>query len=262
MKTIQLLHLAILVLFTGMIAQAQTVTVLTYNIHHGTDKDEIDQLQQMGQFIRQSGVDLVGLQEVDSVCRRSGGVDQMKKLGEITGMHYAFVRHFAYQGGAYGQGILSRYPISEIKNNRLTLLKKDSTRESLALISAVVTFPRKKNILFASAHFALDEATRMIQASETVALFASRDMPVIFTGDLNATPEKNEIRYLDTLFTTTDPAHHLTYPADKPVKSIDYIFVNTAYFDRVLSFKVPDVNYSDHRPAMSTFELSMKKKTK
>lgn len=233
---------------------------MTYNIHHGANKEEEDRLEQMGAFIKQSGVDLVGLQEVDSVCRRSGSVDQMKKLGEITGMHYAFVRHFAYQGGAYGQGILSRYPISEVRNNRLTLLKKDSIRESLAMISANILLPGKKNILFASAHYALDEATQIVQASETVSFLSSKNIPVIFTGDLNATPAMKEIRYLDTFFTTTDTTYIPTYPVDKAIKTIDYIYVSTADLAGIKNFKVPVVDHSDHLPVVSTIKLNSKKR--
>lgn len=232
---------------------------MTYNIHHGANKEDEDRLEEIGSFIRQSGADLVGLQEVDSVCKRSGGVDQMKKLGEITGMYHAFVRHFAYQGGAYGQGILSRYPVSEIRNNRISLLKKDTTRESLALISANILLPGKINIVFASAHYTLDEATRIIQASETVSLFASKHIPVIFTGDLNATPDKKEIRYLDTFFTITDTSSIPTFPVDKAVKTIDYIYVSTADLACVKSFKVPVVDHSDHLPVISTIELNAKK---
>ncbi len=233
---------------------------MTYNIHHGANKEEENRLEEIGIFIKQSGADLVGLQEVDSVCIRSGKVDQMKRLGEITGMYYAFVRHFAYQGGAYGQGILSKYPISAIQNNRLSLLKKDSTRESLALISANILLPGKKNILFASAHYALDEATRIIQSKETISLLDSKGMPVIFTGDLNATPEKKEIRYLDTFFTTTDTTYIPTFPADKPAKTIDYIYVSTKDLASVKSFKVANVDHSDHLPAISSIELNTKKK--
>jgi endonuclease/exonuclease/phosphatase family metal-dependent hydrolase len=57
---------------------AQTLKVMSYNIHIGQDVSNKDQLQQMAKFIKSSGADMVGLQEVDSVCNRSGRIDQMK----------------------------------------------------------------------------------------------------------------------------------------------------------------------------------------
>ncbi|HEY0895575.1 MAG TPA: endonuclease/exonuclease/phosphatase family protein [Sphingobacteriaceae bacterium] len=109
-------------------ASAQTLSVMSYNIHHGADKNEVNTLDLMGKYIKDSGADLIGLQEVDSMCSRSGKVDQMKRLAEITGMHYAFVRHFAYDGGAYGLGILSRYPIASVKDHRLTNPAQESRK--------------------------------------------------------------------------------------------------------------------------------------
>src|SRR5690606_40764005 len=82
-------------------ACAQKLHIMTYNIHHGADRNEVNTLDSIGYFIKSQNPDIVGLQEVDSVCTRSERIDQMKRLAEITGMHYAFVRHFPYQGGAY-----------------------------------------------------------------------------------------------------------------------------------------------------------------
>jgi endonuclease/exonuclease/phosphatase family metal-dependent hydrolase len=255
---VQTSMLFILINCCGIFCHAQPVTVMTYNIHHGANKEEVDQIEAMGAYIKHSGADLIGLQEVDSVCKRSGGIDQMKRLGEITGMHYAFVRHFPYQDGAYGMGILSRYPVKNVTNNRLPLLQKDSLRNSTALISADIKLSSKKTICFASAHFALDEATRLVQASETIKTLSTSKYPVIFTGDLNAIPDTKELQLLNTFFTPTDTTSIPTFPNDKAVKTIDYIFVNTKHRGRVIlqNFQVPAVNYSDHLPAIAKIDFS------
>src|SRR5690606_19884116 len=145
---------------------------------------------------------------------------------KITGMHYAFVRHFAYDGGAYGLGVLSRYPLSEVKNDRISSKSVDGKIRSLALLSAKVTLPDNKEIKFATVHFALDQPTRMIQSAETVN-YLKNDIPVILTGDLNAETENKAIKKLETLFTNTDPSAENTFPVDVPTKKIDYIMVST-----------------------------------
>ncbi|HYH57343.1 MAG TPA: endonuclease/exonuclease/phosphatase family protein, partial [Anseongella sp.] len=178
---------------------AQTLDVMSYNIHHGANKEEVLTLEEMGRFIRESGADLVGLQEVDSICGRSGNADQMKVLAALTGMHYAFVRHFSYDGGAYGLGILSRYPVSDVRNDRITSLPKDGEKRSLALLSVKVSLPRGKAVRFATVHYALDQPTRLIQAAETLS-YLKEDIPVILTGDLNAEPGTREIVRLQAFF--------------------------------------------------------------
>lgn len=232
----------------------ENLHVMSYNIHHGADKEETLTLEEIGEFIKHSGADLVGLQEVDSLCNRSGRVDQMKKLAEITGMHYAFARHFAYDGGAYGLGILSRYPVSDIRNDRISSLSK-SGNGSLALLSARVDLPGGKQIRFLTVHFALDKPTRMNQSAETLEI-ARGALPVILTGDLNAEPGTEEIARLGRLFTFTQPADGLSYPVDEPVKKIDYIMVSTRDLEKVAKAEVwKDIRHSDHLPVSSTIVL-------
>ncbi len=245
--------LTAILLFSGFALPAQTITVMSYNIHHGADKDEKDQLAAMGAFIKTSGAGIIGLQEVDSVCTRSNGVDQMKELGRITGMYYAFVRHYAYQGGAYGMGILSRYPITEVDNKRMSLLK--SKTPSTAMISAVIRLPKEKLIRFASAHFALDDSSRMVQAREAVNYLAADTYPVILTGDLNATPGAPEIQYLESYFAGTDAKQIMTYPAPVATKKIDYILVRKKSLISVKQHKVPVTDVSDHLPVIATIKI-------
>jgi endonuclease/exonuclease/phosphatase family metal-dependent hydrolase len=83
-----------------------TLRILSYNIHHGAGMDEVLDLDRIAALIREVNPDLVALQEMDSVVTRTGGVDQMATLGESTGLQPLFGRFMAYQGGAYGMGIL------------------------------------------------------------------------------------------------------------------------------------------------------------
>jgi endonuclease/exonuclease/phosphatase family metal-dependent hydrolase len=244
----------LLLLISSITASAQTLKLMTYNIHHGADKKEINTLEAMGKFIKDSGADLIGLQEVDSMCNRSGRVDQMKRLSEITGMYYAFVRHYAYDGGAYGLGILSRYPVSDLRNERITLLPKNEARPTLAFLSVRISLPkRKKEILFGTVHFALNAPGRMVQAEEVLAVTKDSRIPVILTGDLNALPGTEEILKLETRFTETGSPEALTFSADKPEKKIDYIMVSNPNLRKVTARKVYyDVLLSDHLPVVST----------
>lgn len=237
---------------------AQKVQVMSYNIHHGANKQEVNTLREIGIFIKASGADLVGLQEVDSMCNRSKNEDQMKVLAEITGMHYAFVRHFAYDGGAYGLGILSKYPISDLKNDRITSLQKDQEKKSLALLSAKVALPGRKELIFSTVHFALDQPTRITQSLEAIT-YLKRGLPVILTGDLNAEPGQQEILQLEEGHANIglEGANVLTYPDEKAVKRIDYIFVSKKNLKKVISSEVKSgIHHSDHLPLTAEVALT------
>jgi endonuclease/exonuclease/phosphatase family metal-dependent hydrolase len=249
----------LLIIFAGMLAatpalHAQSLKVMSYNIHHGADAAEVNQLDNIARFIQSSGADLVGLQEVDSVCRRSGNVDQMKRLGELTGLHYVFVRHRAYDGGAYGQGILSRYPVADVRNDRVTLLT--GSNGSTALLSVRVSLPGEKEVTFASVHFALDSASRMVQANETVNYLQVRGLPVILTGDLNTLPTNPDVQRLLEVYKETDTKNLLTFPVDPAVKKIDYILVSKEHLKKVKAYRVFNgVKLSDHLPVMATVQM-------
>lgn len=236
--------------------QSQPLRVLSYNIHHGADRYETNTIDSMGYFIAGLNPDIVGLQEVDSVCERSAKIDQMKRLSEKTGMHAAFVRHFPYQGGAYGVGILSKYPILKTESKQLKLLKKGPNGEFVSMLFATIQLPGKKRILFITAHYsAFDSATRRSQVNETLAYLSKNTLPVVFTGDLNATPDTEEIQVLQKHLTTVDTGKTLTFPETTPVKKIDYILVSPQALGKVEKVLAPQVYYSDHLPFMASFEL-------
>lgn len=114
------------------------MTIMTYNIHHARDMKGTVDIRQIAAVINQYKPDLVALQEVDSVTNRNGKVDQMKELGELTGMYQCFGSNFPYDGGTYGLGILSRYPIKGTATFRLPYYKDDPNSESRLMYMAEI----------------------------------------------------------------------------------------------------------------------------
>lgn len=236
-----------LFLIASPLANAQSLKVISYNIHHGADKNEENTLKEIGEYIRDSNADLVGLQEVDSLCNRSGRVDQMKKLAEITGMHYAFLRHFEYDGGSYGLGILSKHPIVSQRNGKITSIK-NGEKKSLALLSTRIFLEGNKEVEFATVHFALDQPTRLIQASEVLE-FLNSDVPVILTGDFNAEPSTEEINMISGSVQMADKKLGNTFPDTDPVKKIDYIWLSRDNLQKISRVSIPlEIQSSDHLP--------------
>lgn len=235
---------------------SQRLRIMSYNIHHGADRHEKNSLDAIGYFIKSQKPDIVGLQEVDSLCSRTGKADQMKRLAEITGMHYAFVRHFPYQGGAYGLGILSKHPILKTEGKKLQLLKEGPNGKSVSMLFATVALPGKKEILFVTAHYsASDKATRESQVNQTLQYLSANRLPVIFTGDLNATPDTDEIQLLQRHLRSADVSSTPTFPDTLPAKKIDYILVSPGALRRVKNVSAPMVHHSDHLPLVAQISL-------
>lgn len=236
--------------------KAQTLTVMSYNIHIGQNSGDEDQLKNIADFIKNSKADLVGLQEVDSMCYRSGKIDQMKFLSEHTGMHYAYARHFAFDGGSYGIGILSRYPLSDIKDHRIILTSAgQADAATRALLSASI-FSGNKKLIFATVHMDYrSSVSREAQSAEMVKLFGQLSLPVILTGDFNARPGTRELVTLERMFTDISKLSGPTYPAIKPLNKIDYIMLDKGHTAKIKKQKAVAVDYSDHLPVMSGIKI-------
>ena len=241
---------------TGLMAQKK-LKVMSYNIHHGRNgQGEVD-LESIADVIENSGADLIGLQEVDSVCNRSGNADQMKVLAGLTGMHYTFRRHFDYDGGSYGLGILSRFPIVNVYDHRISSYPEGGEK-SLTLLATDIQVDTARTVHFATVHFDYrkDPGIRLRQSAETIDYLTNVASPVILTGDLNAEPDKTEIKNLFKIFTDTDTSGTFTYPADHPIKKIDYILVSNPHLKKVVQHKVVhEPGASDHRPVTSEIIL-------
>src|SRR4030095_16865826 len=70
--------------------RAQTVRVMTYNIHVGVGMDKKLDLPRIAGVINAQHPDLVGLQEVDRGVTRTQQIDEIAELAKLTKMDYAF----------------------------------------------------------------------------------------------------------------------------------------------------------------------------
>ncbi|MFW5700343.1 MAG: endonuclease/exonuclease/phosphatase family protein [Cyclobacteriaceae bacterium] len=233
----------------------QKLSIMSYNIHRGQDADNNDKLEAMAKLIKKSDADIVGLQEVDSVCFRSGQIDQAKKLAELTGMQFAFVRHFAFDGGAYGLALLSKHPISDVRNHRLPVTSDDQEK-TVAFLTANVAVSSTQTYLIGVAHLDYRDAnSRFRQANIIIDYYNNNTSPGILIGDMNAEPGSREMSVLLNYFTDTQPDGFYTFPAVKPTKKIDYVFVDKFQEIKIIKKKVLTAPHSDHLPVLSTILL-------
>src|SRR5690606_4986293 len=208
----------------GAFSQDRTATlrVLTYNIYHGEAADGSINMDLLASIINEVQPDLVALQEVDKKTQRTGGVDITEELARRTGLKGYFVKHRDFQGGEYGNAILSRFPVSSIAS-----LEGYHSRPSIiTFMFAMVTVAPGIEIIFGCTHLTTREDDRKVQARQLFDYYVAdlNRAPMILTGDLNAEPRHDEIKLLLSEFAEADTTWANTFPSrPAATKKIDYI---------------------------------------
>ncbi len=234
--------------------------VMAYNIHHGRGMDNVVDLERIAKVIRDAAPDLVALQEVDYKTARTNGVDQAAELGRLTGMHHLFLRQIDFEGGEYGQAILSKYPISDSNIHWLP-----GTPERERRIAAIGKIETPQPILFGSTHLHhAKEEFRNQQAEEINRIAKKSNLPILLLGDFNAYPESQCIAILEKEWHSVTPSSEAnssgsklwTFPADDPKRQIDYIFGYPKNRWKSESFRaIDEAMASDHRPIVAVVKL-------
>ena len=240
---------------TGRQPAPATIRVASYNIKHGRGNDNVVDLARTAGVLRALAPDIVGLQEVDRDAERSGKVDEARGLGESLGLHHAFGRFMDFQGGAYGMGVLTRFPITLSREVRLP----DGNEPRVAL-AVDVRLPDGRPLTIVNVHFdwVADDGFRFAQARTLTEFLDGLKNPYILLGDFNDEPGSRTLG----LFTARAAeavkprADHFTFSSTEPVKEIDFIFMApreawTAGEVRVIDEKLA----SDHRALLAVLTL-------
>ena len=235
--------------------------MLCYNIHYGQGGDGRFDIRRLAEVINKAKPDLVALQEVDVGVKRSGSIHQLRQLAEDTGLAARFGPTQHYEGGLFGNAVLTRFPILDVVIHPLPYT--DSTPQRVTYprgaIAVTVRGPGGKLLRFVSTHFQHNVAEdRVAEAKAINALFAQDDSPLtILAGDMNATPGAEPIQVLLQHWSNaTDEPPSPSAPATQPTSRIDYIFYRPASGFRVKQAEViAESMASDHRPVFAVLEL-------
>lgn len=236
-----------------------TLRVLGYNIHYGQGGDGKYDLDRLADVIKQAKPDLVALQEVDVVVKRSGKIHQAQRLAELTGMAVRFGPTQHYQGGLYGNAVLTRLPIEDVQIQPLPY--SDSTPERTtyprAAISVTVRVADQRQVRFISTHFQHNVPEDRIDEAKAInRLFGFDSVPTILAGDMNATPDSEPIEILKEKWKLAmEPDALPTAPADHPRSRIDYVFYRGDSLKLSETGVIAEPMASDHRPVFAVFRF-------
>ncbi len=239
--------------------------VLVLNMHAGKDAAGKPNLDSVAALVKTTGADLVLLQEVDRGTARSGKVDQVAALGSPTGYGTAFgASLLQYDGGEYGIATLARGFIGYTSTRPLAVTPVQTR-------AGGSNEPRVALVAYASAHDAqwvainthLDPEegpARGQEIQQIVKLVHDQQLiglPLVLGGDFNSTPDNPILAPVKTAglrdaWTECGAGDGFTYPADKPAKRIDYLFLSGDVHCSAAA--VIDTQISDHRPLLVTLK--------
>jgi endonuclease/exonuclease/phosphatase family metal-dependent hydrolase len=171
-------------------------------------------------------------------------------------MQIVFGANIDFQGGRYGNAILSRFPITRHKNHHLPNVDSGEQR---GVLEAVIKISKDQSVLFLATHFdhRRPDAERRASAKFINELMGQqKNTPAVLAGDLNDVPNSPTLKELGKLWMRTNPEITPTIPVTKPMRQIDYILVQPKERWKVVETKVLDEAVaSDHRAIFAVIEL-------
>lgn len=238
--------------------------IMTYNIAAGrtyfeyaeTKKAPVD-IQKSADFIKNESPAVCGLNEVDKLTERSGMLDEIAFFEKHLGMKGLFCKTIDLQGGEYGNGFLTRFPVLESEIIDIPDVEGKSY-EHRAVLRVKVDIDGKI-ITFLQTHSGLSEQEKINCIDTLCDLIDSADTPVILMGDFNMSPDFPSLDKIRERLTDTAPllngGEFYTYGTYEGVKKqhIDYIFVSKEI--KPLSLTVTDTMISDHYPVIMECEI-------
>ncbi|MBQ1985276.1 MAG: endonuclease/exonuclease/phosphatase family protein [Clostridia bacterium] len=223
--------------------------IMTFNTQHCKNylEQKID-FQIMADVIRNSGAEVIGLNEM-----RGKGEDpeydrQMEILSELTGIeYYYFAKAIDVPNmGPYGNGLLSKCPIISAETVPIPdPVPQEGFRNYETRCVLKVKLENGLTVLVT--HFGLNPDEQE-NAVETI-LGILEDEKCVLMGDFNVEPDSEILRPIRACMKDTAEKfdrEKLSFPSDSPEIKIDYIFATPDI--EIITADIPEIVASDHRP--------------
>ena len=228
--------------------------LLSWNVLHGADEHGHLNVEAKGRYIRDLHADIVFLQELDNNCNRTGAINQLRVLAQLTSMQPRFCAFMPFEGGEYGLGMLSALPIRESHCLRLP----DGDEPRVALVCELELLGRP--LLAVDVHFNWieDDVARFAQAEALLQDLARSDLPCIVAGDFNDTPQSRTLAAFYAAGFTHLEAPGNSWNARAPSKDIDHILWRAGLgleLGPMGGEVLEEFSLSDHRPVLARLRV-------
>ncbi len=205
-------------------------------------------VRQAGELLKEKGVDIALLTEVEEKGFRSGFRKQTELLREASELPQSefFATRSLEPLAAEGNAILTRYDIQEVRSH---LLKPGTIPRVMG--ETILSINGKRVHVFV-AHLGLRHVYRADQIKRIHKIITERNEPVILGGDFN---ERDHEAF--EILKTAGFSHLATlptYPSWKPRHQLSVLFLSKHFKEP--QFYIPEAKpFSDHLPLMVETEL-------
>jgi endonuclease/exonuclease/phosphatase family metal-dependent hydrolase len=237
------------------------IRVATYNIHKCRGMDGRIRPQRVAEVLRELSVDVIALQEVVSLSGAKREQNQAQFLADAVGFEFRIGETRKLRGAAYGNVILSRFPVKQVEVFDLTA----SRREPRGCIRCDLEIGSGALVHVFNIHLGTGYLERRRQAQILMSREILRSSRVkhcrLVLGDFNEWTRGLVSRVLQQEFESVDIELHLqrkrTYPGMLPIMHLDHM-----YFDRELVLEKFMLHRSrmalmasDHLPLVAEFRV-------
>lgn len=161
------------------------IKIITFNIAHGKGLDGIVDIDGQAEIIKEYNPDIVFLQEIDMYTKRAGERNQIREFSKKIFLPYCSMEsNITLEEGYYGDGIISRFPISFSVNYLMPLT--DLNHEQRGILCNRISLGTAKINLF-SVHLSTYEDERILACKELNRIISKIDKNeiIIVGGDFN-----------------------------------------------------------------------------
>jgi endonuclease/exonuclease/phosphatase family metal-dependent hydrolase len=236
--------------------------IASYNTHkcrgiHGTISPE-----RVVRVIEELDADILCLQEIVDAAGGTGKYDQARQISEaFPELNVAFGETRPLHGGRYGNMLMTRFPIEEVRTHDIT----KSRREERGVLQCAVGVGRGLTVNVFNVHLGTGymERRRQIEVLIGMEILAQPELrgPRIVIGDFNEWTRGLTTRLLQASFQSDRPIRNRrsarTFPGVLPILSLDH-----CYYENPLEMENTKIwrsrralIASDHLPLIADFRL-------
>lgn len=205
---------------------ADAIRLMSYNLHSCIGLDGRLSVERVAEILHRYQPDFVALQELDSLSRRSNGLDQLEELKRLWPSEGEFLPLLSMRGGHYGIGFLSRLPVERWETEILPFAEQLMRQEPRGLMRVTVRIPNGETLEILNTHLGLTKKERARQIDGLLEnCRGGRVGRQVLIGDFNCSPTSAEYRRICRQFRAAQDPPQKTWFGTFPLRYLDYAFV-------------------------------------
>ncbi len=220
-------------------AAVTSLRIGSFNIKNAGGGSQFDNIANQ---IREHNLDVIGLQEIDYYTWRCNH-DTMKQLANRLGYYYAYFPAIDYEGGKYGVGTLSRYPIVSTWYKHMSYV-----REPRVLTHCLIKVSDSYSFNFYNTHLDTDGGAREKELKD---INNNLTYPYVLVGDFNCAPTTQDNYIENSVWVHNANNKPATYQSGS---CIDNIIASAGHYG-ISSSGVKQSGISDHYMVWAELKL-------